>query len=150
MKLMNLKRVGIYTLPFLGLFLGAISLLPHESKAVTLVTCYMNPISYIDSLGTKVDTVPRFLLALVDLIFLIAVPIIVIFIIYAGFLFVMAGDNETQITKARTVILWTIIGAGVLLGAKALELAIQSTICSLDPANPICTAAPSSSGYSCS
>ena len=150
MKLMNLKRAGIYALPMLGLFLAAFSALPHESSAATVVSCYMNPISYIDSLGTKVDTVPRFLLALVDLIFLIAVPIIVMCIIYGGFLFVMAGDNESQITKARTVILWTIIGAGVLLGAKALELAVQSTICALDPSNPICTAAPSSSGYSCS
>lgn len=150
MKLMNLKRIGIYTLPLLGLLLSAFAALPHESSAATVVSCYMNPIAYIDSLGTKVDTVPRFLLALVDLIFLIAVPIIVICIIYAGFLFVMAGDNESQIAKARTVILWTIIGAGVLLGAKALELAIQSTICALDPSNPICTAAPPTSGYSCS
>lgn len=147
MKLMNLKRFGIYILLFLGLFLAAFSALPHVSSAATVVSCYMNPISYLSG---SVDTVPKFLLALVDLIFLIAVPIIVICIIYGGFLFVMAGDNESQITKARTVILWTIIGAGVLLGAKALELAVQSTICALDPSNPICTAAPPSSGYSCS
>ena len=149
MNFTNLTRRGIYALPMLGFVLVALTSVPHVSQAATAVSCYMNPIAYIDSLGTKVDTVPRFLLALVDLIFLIAVPIIVIFIIYAGFLFVMAGDNESQITKARTVILWTIIGAGVLLGAKALELAVQSTICALDPANPICTAAPSSSGYKC-
>ncbi len=84
---------------------------------------YSNPITY-----GGITTVEEFLLALVDLIFLIAVPFIVICIIYAGFLFVSAGDNESQIAKARKVFLWTVIGAGVLLGAKAISLAIQNTI----------------------
>ncbi len=145
-----LKRIGIYIFPALFLMLISSGVAIRNAEAATTVSCYLNPIAYIDSLGTKVDTVPRFLLALVDLVFLIAVPIIVVFIIYAGFLFVMAGDNESQITKARTVITWTLIGAGVLLGAKAIELAVQATVCSLDPANPMCTAAPPASGYSCS
>ncbi len=93
---------------------------------------YSNPVTYAGSFGT-VDTVPKFLLALVDLVFLIAVPIIVICIIYSGFLFVTAGDSEPQIKKARTVFTWTVIGAGVLLAAKAISLAIQNTICALDP-----------------
>ena len=87
---------------------------------------YVNPITY-----GGISTVPEFLLALVDLVFLIAVPIIVIFIIYSGFLFVTAGDNESQIAKARFVFMWTIIGALVLLGAKAIAAAIQATILSL-------------------
>lgn len=84
---------------------------------------YSNPVTY-----GSITTVPDFLLAVVDLVFLIAVPFIVICIIYSGFLFVTAGDNESQIAKARKVFLWTIIGAIVLLGAKAIALAIQNTI----------------------
>lgn len=87
---------------------------------------YTNPIKY-----GEIKTVPELLFALVDLVFLIAVPLIVICIIYSGFLFVTAGDNESQIGKARTVFLWTIIGAAVLLGAKAIAMAIQNTIDSL-------------------
>ena len=104
---------------------------PPPAPPPAAADMYSNPITYAGSYGT-VDTVPKFLLAAVDLIFLIAVPIIVICIIYAGFIFVTAGGNETKIGKARTVITWTIIGAGVLLGAKAIELAIQNTICALD------------------
>lgn len=104
---------------------------PPPAPAPAAADMYSNPITYSGSYGT-VDTVPKFLLAAVDLIFLIAVPIIVICIIYSGFLFVTAGGNETKAGKARTVITWTIIGAGVLLGAKAIELAIQNTICALD------------------
>jgi hypothetical protein len=89
-------------------------------------TYFKNPVKYGD-----IKTVQDFLLALVDLIFLLAVPLIVVCIIYSGFLFVTAGDNESQVSKARTVFVWTIVGAGVLLGAKAIAMAIQATIESL-------------------
>lgn len=87
---------------------------------------YANPI-----IIPGVTTIPDLLLAIVDLVFLIGVPIIVIFIIYSGFLFVTAGDNETQIKKAKFVLMWTLLGALVLLGAKAIAAAVQATILTL-------------------
>lgn len=90
---------------------------------------YENPITY-----KGVTTVPCLLLALVDLLFLICVPIIVVFLIYGGFLFVTAGDNESQIGKAKTCFLWCLIGGVVLLGAKAISLAIQDTVLSIGAA----------------
>ncbi len=92
---------------------------------------YDNPIKILDSTGAKVETIPQFLLLLVDLVFLFGMPIVVIFIIYAGFLFVTAGDNESQISKAKTTIIWTLIGAAVLIGAKVIAMAIQTTVLSL-------------------
>jgi hypothetical protein len=86
---------------------------------------YQNPIR----LGIK--TIPEFLLLLVDLVFLFGMPIIVIFIVYAGFLFVTAGDNESQISKAKTTFLWTLIGAAVLIGAKVIAMAIKETVLNL-------------------
>ena len=87
---------------------------------------YINPITY-----GGITTIPCFLLALVDLVFLIGVPIIVLFIIYAGFLFVTAGGNESQIEKAKTSGMWCLIGGLILLGAKAIALAIQNTALSV-------------------
>jgi len=87
---------------------------------------YENPITY----GGITD-ISSLLLALVDLVFLIGVPIIVVFLIYSGFLFVTSGDNEAQVGKAKTTFMWTVIGALVLLGAKAIAMAVQSTILSL-------------------
>ena len=92
---------------------------------------YCNPISLPGADGTPIKTIPEFLLALVDIVFLFGMPIIVLFIIYAGFLFVTAGDNESQISKARTTIFWTLIGAAVLIGAKVIAMAIQTTVLSL-------------------
>lgn len=92
---------------------------------------YTNPITITGSDGTPIKTIPEFLLALVDIVFLFGMPIIVLFIIYGGFLFVTAGDNEAQITKSKKTILWTLIGAAVLIGAKVIAMAIQSTVLSL-------------------
>jgi len=104
----------------LTLLFGGSALTAHA------LTSYQNPITY-----GGITTIPELLLALVDLVFLIGVPIIVIFIIYSGFLFVSAGDNEAQVGKAKTVFTWTVIGALVLLGAKAISAAIQATVLSL-------------------
>ncbi len=92
---------------------------------------WANPLQLKDANGQPIDTLPAFLLALVDLIFLVGMPIITLFIIYAGFLFVKAQGDMSAVTKAREVITWTIIGAGVLLGSKAIALAIQGTILAL-------------------
>lgn len=97
---------------------------------------YTNPISMTGADGTPIKTIPEFLLALVDIIFLFGMPIIVLFIIYGGFLFVTAGDNEAQITKARKTILWTLVGAAVLIGAKVIAMAIQATVLSLGTGVP--------------
>lgn len=87
---------------------------------------YPNPITY-----GGITNIPDLLLAIVDLIFLIGVPIVVVAIIYSGFLFVTSGDNESKSSKARLVFTWTMIGALILFGAKAIAMAIQTTVLSL-------------------
>ena len=103
-----------------------ITLAPFAEAA----SAYPNPLTYNDG-GGVIDSIPRLLLALVDLVFLIGVPIVVISIIYSGFLFVTAGDNESKSTKARFVFTWTMVGALILFGAKAIALAVETTVLSL-------------------
>lgn len=52
----------------------------------------------------------------------------VMMIMYAGFLYVTAGGNETRIKKAHEALLWGVIGAAILLGAWVISEAIQGTI----------------------
>lgn len=59
-------------------------------------------------------------------------PIIVIFmLVYCGFLFVVAQGAEEKLRDARRMLMWTLIGALVLLGAQAISLAIQATVSSI-------------------
>jgi len=61
----------------------------------------------------------------------VGTAVAVVMIIYAGFLYVTAGGNETQIKKAHDALLWAVIGAAILLGAYIISQAIQGTISQL-------------------
>ena len=58
----------------------------------------------------------------------IGIPVIVLAIIYSGLLFVMARGNEEKLTKAKDALLYTLIGAGVLLGSWAMAEFIKNTV----------------------
>lgn len=87
---------------------------------------YPNPLS-----DTTIKTIPDLMIALVDLVFIVVMPIVVIFIIYAGLQFVTAGDNDAKLARAKLNITWALIGAAVLLGAKVLSNVVQKTILDL-------------------
>lgn len=55
--------------------------------------------------------------------------VVVIMIIYSGFLFVVARGNTSKLEIARRNFLYVVIGAAVLLGAWVISAAISGTIC---------------------
>ena len=61
----------------------------------------------------------------------IGVPIIALAIIYSGFLFVSAVGNPEKIGKAKDTLLYTLIGAAILLGSWAIAQLITSTVTAL-------------------
>lgn len=85
---------------------------------------------HLDSpIKDKNTTLTSFIGDILDKIVLpIGAVVVVIFIIYSGFLFVVAQGNESKLEKAKTTLLWTIIGAAVLLGSWAIAQVVQSTI----------------------
>ncbi|MCH8889345.1 hypothetical protein IID26_02905 [Patescibacteria group bacterium] len=76
----------------------------------------------------KFNTFTEFLTTLLNIIITIAVPIVVLAIVYSGFLFVTAQGNETKLEKAKKVIVWTLIGGVLVLGAQVVATAIQGTV----------------------
>ena len=58
----------------------------------------------------------------------IGIPILVIFIVYTGYLFVSAQGNEKKLEEAKSALLWTVIGGAILIGAKVIAIAIQDTV----------------------
>jgi len=57
---------------------------------------------------------------LINFIFSIAVVLAPLMVVIAGFLFVTAGGNSEQINKAKTMIIWTIIGFLIILLSKGI------------------------------
>ena len=54
--------------------------------------------------------------------------VVVMAIIYCGFLFVTAQGNDEKLKKAKMAFYYTIIGAAVLLGAAVISGAVENTI----------------------
>lgn len=62
---------------------------------------------------------------------LLATPIVVLMVIYAGFLFVTAQGNVEKLTTAKRAITYALIGAVILIGAEAIAIFIQNTVDSM-------------------
>ncbi len=58
----------------------------------------------------------------------IATVAVVMWIIYAGFTFITAQGKPAEIDKAKQRLLWSLIGAGILLGAAAISSVVQNTV----------------------
>lgn len=69
-----------------------------------------------------------FLESILDVIMIFAVPIIVFFIIYAGFLYVTASGNPAKISTAHMALLFAVIGGVIILGARVILAVISGTI----------------------
>jgi len=77
-----------------------------------------------------INSLPDFLNAVLGVVIQIGFPIIVLFIVFIGFRFVQhsAEGNADKLKEDRTLLLWAIVGALILLGAQVLAIAIQATV----------------------
>lgn len=76
----------------------------------------------------NIDTIQEFVNKLLELVIQIGTPILVLAIVYTGFLFVKARGNSGDLEKAKASLWWTVIGAAIVLGAFVISSAIQATI----------------------
>lgn len=75
----------------------------------------------------EVNTITAFLGELVRAITTLAIPVIVIFIIYSGFLFVTAGGDQGKLETAKKTAFYTMIGSIIILGARLLSDILVNT-----------------------
>lgn len=76
----------------------------------------------------KANSIGEFLTATTKAFITIAFPIVVLMIIYSGFLFVAAQGNEEKLKTAKRTIVWTIIGGLIVLAATVLVNVISGTV----------------------
>ena len=78
----------------------------------------------INPLG-GISSVNDLLVAILNVLIIIATPIIVIFIILAGFKYVTARGNPSKIEEAHKALTYAIIGGVLIIGAVALSSRIR-------------------------
>jgi len=89
------------------------------------------PTGLNNPLREDVSSIPDLFNIILDIVMIFAIPIIVFFIIYAGFLYVTARGNVDTVQKAHRAILYSLLGAVIILGAKALMVIISGTVDSI-------------------
>ena len=99
-----------------------------QTGTILIPTCtgggICNPIPSVTSLTGLIKT-------LLTGILRIGIPLIALAIIYCGFLFVAARGNSEKLSKAKDALLYTLIGAAILLGSWAIAQVITETIIGL-------------------
>lgn len=79
----------------------------------------------------KAQSVTAFLNDILTFVIKIGTIFIVLMLVFVGFKFTAARGNPGELEKVRTMFLWTIVGALVILGAQAISMGISSTIQSI-------------------
>jgi len=82
---------------------------------------------------SSLPDIQSFLANFLKAIVQIALPIITLFVVYSGFLFIAARGNEVKITQAKNNFLYVIIGATLILGAWILATLLGATAKSVLP-----------------
>ncbi len=88
-----------------------------SGQSVTL----LNPLKS----GAKLED---FLTSILDFVIRIGTIVVILMLVFVGYKFVVAQGAPGAIEEAKGMLLWTIIGALVLLGAKAISVGILSTV----------------------
>lgn len=72
--------------------------------------------------------VPTLIRQILEGLLQIGIPVVALAVVYCGFLFVFARGNSEKLTKAKDALLYTLIGAAILLGSWALATMISGTV----------------------
>lgn len=87
-------------------------------------TTIINPLPNIKS-------IPAFIKIILEFVIKLGIPIVALAIIYSGFLFVSARGKPSELETAKRSLMYTLIGAAILLGAWAIAIMISETVLSL-------------------
>lgn len=77
---------------------------------------------------SNISTIPDAINKVLSVIIRIALPLIIIFFIWSGLTFIFARGNPAEVTKAKQMFLYTVIGTLLILGAWVITNAIIGTV----------------------
>lgn len=122
----DMKRLIPYTIPFV-LFSVSVLRAYAQSGGGNSSACpdgrLCNPL--------KIGTIDGFLVAIIQILVVFATPIIVLFIMYAGYLFVTAQGDTGKLEDAKRALLWSVVGGVIVLGAELIAQVIKGTVTGL-------------------
>ena len=83
-------------------------------------TCLTNPLAFPD--------IQSFIGAVLNVLIVILTPIVIIFIILAGFKYVTAAGNASKIEEATKALTYAVIGGVLIIGAVTISQIIGNLV----------------------
>jgi hypothetical protein len=101
-------------------------LLPMPAFAACPPAC--DPTQGICNPIPAICSIPDLIRVILEGLLKVGMPIVALAVIYAGFLFVAARGNPEKLETAKQTLLYTLIGAAILLGSWAIAQLISETV----------------------
>lgn len=79
-------------------------------------------------LNSQFSSIPNFIAGFLKVLVMVALPIISLMIVVAGFQFVLAQGNDEKLGKAKQNFLYVVLGATLILGAWVIATLIGGTV----------------------
>lgn len=78
--------------------------------------------------GGGIDNIPDLVRSILDILLEVGITIVALAIIYAGYKFIAAQGNPTELEKAKQTLKYVLIGAAILLAAYVIAETVVGTI----------------------
>lgn len=85
----------------------------------------------VNPLGSKGSSLEQIILSVVNVVQILLIMATVLYLLYAGLMFVTARGEASKLTKARDALLWGMVGAALILAARVLVTTLQSSVNSI-------------------
>lgn len=126
----NLKKISIHIIVFATLALPLTLMAQSGNPTVgggqtSIGASIKNPFNGGNDIMSLIDAI------LNNIVMPIAAVAVVAWIVWAGFQFVMAQGKPAEIQKAQQNLLWSLVGAGILLGAAGIATVLKNTVMAL-------------------
>ena len=127
----QLKAICSFILSFVFIFIIAVPVYSLATDKATSAGVTKTGGGIENPLGKSNNNLATFLQKILRVVFELGAIVVVFFIVFSGFKYVMAQGNPAEISKVHTMLLWTAVGAAVLLGAQTIADVIQNTVTQL-------------------
>lgn len=104
----------------------------HKAAAASALGALLAPTLALAQVALRnplnFETVADFVAGAMKVLVMIAIPIITLFVVYAGFKFISARGNSSSLEDAKKNFVYVILGALLIMGAWALAVLLAGTV----------------------
>jgi len=100
----------------------------QEGNQTNTIVLSVSDLEQIENPLGPGGNIPSFIQSLLGIIVRAGIPLVVLALVYTGFLFVYSRGNPEKLLEAKQALLWSVVGTAVLLGAWTIATILNNTV----------------------